>query len=95
VAFFLPPGALPIFPAKKHILTDLQENRLTFKRNTSKNTLMAEQEGEKETITTTIEVNKELFLKFKALCVLKELTISGEIEKLIKTRVDQLTEQGK
>jgi hypothetical protein len=52
---------------------------------------MPEQEVEPETITTTIEVNKELFLKFKALCVLKELTISGEIEKLIKSRVDELT----
>ena len=50
---------------------------------------MAEQ-AEPETITTTIEVNKELFLRFKALCVLKELTISGEIEKLIKKRVDEL-----
>jgi hypothetical protein len=56
-----------------------------------KNMDMSEQEGEQETITTTIEVNKELFLKFKALCVLKELTISGEIEKLIKSRVDELT----
>lgn len=52
---------------------------------------MSEQEGEQETITTTIEVKKELFLKFKALCVLKELTLSGEIEKLIKARVDELT----
>lgn len=52
---------------------------------------MSEQEGEQETITTTIEVKKELFLKFKALCVLKELTLSGEIEKLIKVRVEELT----
>ena len=51
---------------------------------------MAEQ-AEPETITTTIEVTKELFLRFKALCVLKELTISGEIEKLIKKRVDELS----
>lgn len=43
-----------------------------------------------EKITTTIEVDKDLFLKFKALCVLNETTISGEIEKLIKKRVDQL-----
>ena len=43
---------------------------------------MADEEAG-ETITTTIEVDKELFLKFKALCVLKELKISGEIEKLI------------
>lgn len=48
-------------------------------------------ETEPETITTTIEVSKELFLRFKALCVLKELTISGEIEKLIKKRVDELS----
>jgi len=54
---------------------------------------MPEQEVEVETITTTIEVKKELFLKFKALCVLKELTISGEIEKLIKSRVDELTKE--
>lgn len=54
---------------------------------------MSEQEAEKETITTTIEVGKELFLKFKALCVLKELTISGEIEKLIRSRVEELTEE--
>jgi hypothetical protein len=55
---------------------------------------MSEQEEVQETITTTIEVNKELFLKFKALCVLKELTLSGEIEKLIKGRVEDLTESG-
>ena len=46
---------------------------------------------EAETITTTIEINKDLFLMFKALCVLKELTLSGEIEKLIKKRVDELS----
>lgn len=51
---------------------------------------MAE-EKEPETITTTIEINKDLFLRFKALCVLKELTLSGEIEKLIKRRVDELS----
>jgi hypothetical protein len=45
-----------------------------------------------ETITTTIEVDKDLFLKFKALCVLKQLTISGEIEKLIRKRVEELSE---
>jgi len=44
-----------------------------------------------EKITTTIEVDKELFLKFKALCVLNETTISGEIENLLKKRVEQLT----
>ena len=49
------------------------------------------EERKAETITTTIEIDKELFLKFKALCVLKEETLSGEIEKLIKKRVDQLS----
>jgi len=47
-------------------------------------------DGNSETMTTTIEVNKELFLKFKSLCVLKELTISGEIEKLIRRRIKEL-----
>jgi len=49
---------------------------------------MANDEGP-QTITTTIEVEKELFLKFKALCVLKELKISGEIEKLIRGWVEE------
>jgi hypothetical protein len=49
-------------------------------------------EQKAETITTTIEVDKDLFLKFKALCVLKELKISSEIERLIKRRVDELSE---
>jgi hypothetical protein len=47
----------------------------------------------KEKITTTIEVDKDLFLKFKALCVLNETTISGEIENLLKKRVEQLTKR--
>ncbi len=42
-----------------------------------------------ETITTTIEIDKELFLKFKALCVLKELKISAEIEKMIRRWVEE------
>jgi hypothetical protein len=45
---------------------------------------------ERSTITTTIEVDKDIFLKFKALCVLNQITISGEIEKLIRRRVDEL-----
>ncbi len=49
-------------------------------------------EEKPETITTTIEIEKELFLKFKALCVLKELKISSEIERLIKKRVEELSE---
>lgn len=51
---------------------------------------MANGEEKPETITTTIEVDKELFLKFKALCVLNQTTISGEIEKLLRRRVEQL-----
>jgi hypothetical protein len=43
-----------------------------------------------ETITTTIEVDKDMFLKFKAFCVLNEITISGEIEKLLRKRVEQM-----
>jgi len=46
-----------------------------------------------ETLTTTIEVDKELFLKFKALCVLTQTTLSSEIEKMIKKRVEQLASQ--
>ena len=49
-------------------------------------------EPKPETITTTIEIEKDLFLKFKALCVLKELKISSEIERLIKRRVEELSE---
>ncbi|MBI4021424.1 MAG: hypothetical protein HY369_04210 [Candidatus Aenigmarchaeota archaeon] len=47
-----------------------------------------------ETMTTTIEIEKDLFLKFKALCVLNQKTISSEIENLIKDRVEQLTKSG-
>ena len=47
-------------------------------------------EEQAETLTTTIEIDKELFLKFKALCVLNEATLSGEIEKLIRKRVEQM-----
>ena len=50
--------------------------------------------SEEDTMTTTIEINKEMFLKFKALCVLNETTISGEIEKLIKKRVESLSKEG-
>ncbi len=45
---------------------------------------------EASTITTTIEVDKETFLKFKALCVLRELKISSEIEKLIKRWIEEI-----
>ncbi len=47
--------------------------------------------GDPDTVVTTIEVNKKLFLDFKALCVLKELKISEEIENLIKKRVEELS----
>jgi hypothetical protein len=49
-------------------------------------------EQKPETITTTIEIEKDLFLKFKALCVLKELKLSSEIERLIRKRVEELSE---
>ncbi len=49
---------------------------------------MAENDDKPETITTTIEIDKDTFLKFKALCVLKEKTISGEIEALIRKSVE-------
>lgn len=52
---------------------------------------MASEEGEK--MTTTIEIEKDLFLKFKALCVLNEKTLSGEIESLIKDRVEKLSKR--
>lgn len=42
-------------------------------------------------MTTTIEVDKDIFLKFKALCVLNETTISKEIERLIRKRVEELS----
>ncbi len=50
---------------------------------------MVGENPEAETIITTIEANKDLFLKFKALCVLKELKLSGEIEKMIRKWVEE------
>jgi len=50
---------------------------------------MANEDTEK--MTTTIEVDKDIFLKFKALCVLNETTLSNEIERLIRKRVDELS----
>jgi hypothetical protein len=41
-----------------------------------------------EKLTTTIEVDKELFLRFKALCVLKEEKMSSVIEDMIRKWVD-------
>lgn len=56
---------------------------------------MANGDAKPETTTTTIEIEKELFLKFKSLCVLNELTISGEVESLIRKRVEQLEHEQK
>ena len=42
-----------------------------------------------EKTRTTISVDKKTFLKFKALCALKELKISEEIEKLLKKRISE------
>ena len=47
--------------------------------------------GKHDRMTTTIDVDKSLFLRFKALCVLNEQTISGEIEHLIKKRVGEMS----
>ena len=44
---------------------------------------------EKEKATTTVEIDKDLFLRFKSLCVLKETTMSEEIEKLVGDWVDK------
>ena len=52
---------------------------------------MAEDSAVKEKMTTTIEVDKDLFLRFKALCVMTETTISGEIEGLIRKKVEEVT----
>lgn len=46
-------------------------------------------ETNEETITTTIEINKELFLKFKSQCVLKELKLSEIIQKMIEKWIDE------
>ena len=39
---------------------------------------------EREKASTTVEIDKELLLKFKSLCVLKEVTMSDEIEKMVR-----------
>lgn len=49
--------------------------------------------ADSETVVTTIEINKKLFLDFKAFCVLKELKISEEIESLIRRRVEELAKK--
>lgn len=55
---------------------------------------MANGDSKSETITTTIEIDKDIFLNFKAMCVLSETTISGEIEKLMKKRIEELNKNG-
>ena len=45
--------------------------------------------ADEETITTTIEINKDTFLKFKAQCVLKELKLSEVIQKMIERWVKE------
>jgi hypothetical protein len=47
-----------------------------------------ERKNTAEKLTTTIEVDKELFLKFKALCVLKESKMSSVIEEMIRGWVE-------
>jgi hypothetical protein len=39
---------------------------------------------EREKASTTVEVDKELLLKFKSMCVLNELTMSEVIEETIR-----------
>ena len=39
---------------------------------------------EKEKASTTVDIEKELLLKFKSICVLKEVTMSDIIEELIR-----------
>ncbi len=39
---------------------------------------------EREKASTTVEIDKELLLKFKSLCVLKEVTMSDEIEEMVR-----------
>ena len=39
---------------------------------------------------TSIQLNKDIFKRFKAMCVLKESTMSGEIEEMIKRRLTEM-----
>jgi hypothetical protein len=39
---------------------------------------------EKEKASTTVDIDKELLLKFKSICVLKEVTMSDIIEELVR-----------
>ena len=44
-----------------------------------------------ERITTTIAVDRDLFLRFKSQCVMKESTVSGEVERMMKQWGDKIT----
>jgi hypothetical protein len=39
---------------------------------------------EREKASTTVEIDKELLLKFKSICVLREVTMSDEIEEMVR-----------
>ena len=39
---------------------------------------------EMEKASTTVEIDKEILLKFKSICVLKEVTMSDEIEEMVR-----------
>jgi len=45
------------------------------------------EEGPKASVS--VDVDKQLLLKFKSMCVLKEVTMSEEIEKMIKEWVEK------
>lgn len=49
---------------------------------------------EKPLASLSVEIDKELLLKFKSLCVLKEHTMSEEIEKMISDWVSINQEPG-
>lgn len=44
-------------------------------------------DNERSTFVTTIGVDRETFLKFKASCILKGTTVSMEIERMMKGKV--------
>lgn len=44
---------------------------------------------ERERASTTVEIDKELLLKFKSICVLNELTMSEVIEEMIRDWVSK------
>ncbi len=44
---------------------------------------------EREKASTTVEIDKEILLKFKSICVLKEVTMSDEIEDMVRDWVSR------